>query len=486
MLNVRKTGSEGQLKASPDHLSVSYKKLNVQHELLERMTFGFKSFQARVLFRVTMLSLTLALTIYLLEKTNLQFAVVLCGLVLLLQIAELFRYVSQTHVKLTRFLESIRYSDFTSAFAIDHKLGKSFKDLNMAFNEVMEAFRKARAEKEAHWQYLNTIVEQVRTGILSYDADGNIELINMNARRFLGVSQLKNISQLSAKNFLLFQEIRKAEAAGSALYKGSTELHLTIQAASLRIRGQHVKLITLQNIRPELQRQELDAWHNLTRVLRHEIMNSITPISSLTSTLREVLEDELYIHENHYAIKTEGVSDLKAGLATIENRSKALIKFIDAYREYTSLPQPVISTVLLKDLVDHVERLMRPELEKFNIKFSCCYDSEYLTVPADREMIEHVLINLIKNAIEAASEASVPAISVHVKYDAGGVKIEVTDNGSGIIEEALEHIFVPFYTTKKTGSGIGLSLSRQIMQLHKGTLTVISEPMVRTTFTLRF
>lgn len=449
------------------------------------MTFGFKDFRARVLIRVILIGSTLALLAYMIGKPNMLFAALLTAVIIVLQLAEMFRFVSQTNRKLTRFLESVKYSDFISGFTSDNKLGKSFKDLNIAFNEVLEAFRKARSEKEEHWQYLNTVVQQVRTGILSYDADGNVQLINTNARKFLGVQRLENMEELLELNPKLYKAIFDTEPGKSNLYKGSNELYLTIQATLLRIRGDTVKLITLQNIQPELQRQELEAWQNLTRVLRHEIMNSITPISSLTSTLKEILEHDLTKHNGHYELKEEGAEDLKEGLSTIESRSRGLIKFIDAYREYTSVPQPKIRTVRLKDMIDKIAQLMKPEFKNKNIHFGYECASEYLTIQADEELIEQVIINLIKNAIEAVSETENPVIQLIAHYDAA-VKIEVIDNGPGIIREALESIFVPFYTTKRTGSGIGLSLSRQIMQMHNGTLTVDSEPGVKTIFTLRF
>jgi two-component system nitrogen regulation sensor histidine kinase NtrY len=254
----------------------------------------------------------------------------------------------------------------------------------------------------------------------------------------------------------------------------------------LRIRGLDIKLVTLQNIQPELQKQELEAWQNLTRVLRHEIMNSITPISSLTSTLREILDHDMEKKGDHYELKDEGAEDLRDGLSTIENRSKGLIKFIDAYREYTSLPKPHFKTILLREIIEKVAQLMRTELKKTKIKFHFECRNEYLTIQADEEMIEQVLINLLKNAIEALADTPDPHLSLIGSYDENTIKIEVEDNGSGIIPEALEHIFVPFYTTKKTGSGIGLSLSRQIMQMHNGSITVESEPDVKTRFTLRF
>ena len=443
-------------------------------------------FRSRVILRVIFLGLTLSLFMYMIGRPNMLFAGILTGVILILQLVEIFRFVSQTNRKLTRFLESVKYSDFISGFASDNKLGKSFKDLNVAFNEVLEAFRKARSEKEEHWQYLNSVVQQVRTGILSFDADGNVQLINMNARKFLDVQTLKNIHALKEINPKLYQALSEVKPGKGVLFKGTNELYLTIQATELRIRGNDVKLLTLQNIQPELQKQELEAWQNLTRVLRHEIMNSITPISSLTSTLKDILEYDLTQKDTHYELKQEGAEDLREGLNTIENRSRGLIKFIDAYREYTSLPAPKIKTVRLKDLIEKVSMLMRQEIKKNNITFHHECNSEYLTIQADEEMIEQVLINLLKNAAEAVSGSQHPRIDLIGKYDGNHIRIEVIDNGPGIIPEAIDKIFVPFYTTKKRGSGIGLSLSRQIMQLHHGTLTVESELEVRTVFTMRF
>lgn len=446
----------------------------------------FNDFRGRVAFRVIFLGITLALFIYMIGNVNMFFAAILTFVIIIIQLVELYRFVSQTNRKLTRFLESVKYSDFISGFTSDNKLGKSFRELNIAFNEVLEAFRKARSEKEEHWQYLNTVVQQVRTGILSFDPEGNVQLINTNARKYMDVQTIKNIHELEDKNPKLLEALLQVASGKSTLYKGANELSLTIQATELRIRGNDVKLITLQNIQPELQKQELEAWQNLTRVLRHEIMNSITPISSLTSTLKDILDHDLTKKDQHYELKEEGADDLREGLMTIENRSKGLIKFIDAYREYTSLPNPKMKTVLLKDLVEKVATLMRHEVKKHTIEFNVSCHSEYLTIQADEEMIEQVLINLVKNAIEAVQSVHNPRIDLIGHYHENHILIEVTDNGPGIIPEAIDHIFVPFYTTKKTGSGIGLSLSRQIMQLHNGTLTVESEPDVKTVFTLRF
>ena len=313
-----------------------------------------------------------------------------------------------------------------------------------------------------------------------------MQLINANAKRFMGVLSIKNISELTGKNPNLLRAIQEVQPGKGLLHKSDQDFLLTIQATELRIRGNTMKLLTLQNIQSELQQQEIEAWQNLTRVLRHEIMNSITPISSLTSTLREILDHDMTQKSHHYELKNEGAEDLREGLTTIENRSKGLIKFIDAYREYTSLPQPKIKNVNVRDFIERVVQLMRPEIKKSSIEFAHNCESEYLTIQADEEMIEQVLINLIKNSLEALVETNSGKIHVTGRYDGRQVTIQVTDNGPGIIKEALNKIFVPFFTTKRTGSGIGLSLSRQIMQMHNGNLTVESEPGVRTVFAMRF
>lgn len=446
----------------------------------------FRDFRFRVGFRVALLGLIMSLFVYMINQPHMVFAAMLTGLIIIGQLVELYVFTSQTNRKLTRFLESVKYSDFISGFTADNKLGAGFRDLNTEFNEVLEAFRKARSEKEEHWQYLNTVVQQVRTGILSFDPEGNVQLINANARRFMGVTSIKNIEELRKQNPGLLQAIHEVGPGKSTLYKSNQETLLTIQATELRIRGNTMKLLTLQNIQSELQQQEIEAWQNLTRVLRHEIMNSITPISSLTSTLREILDHDMVKQNEHYELRDEGAEDLRDGLTTIENRSKGLIKFIDAYREYTSLPQPKLKTVKIHDFLERVCQLMRSDIKKTTVELSSHCDSEFLTVQADEEMIEQVLINLIKNSVEALSDTPAGRITVHGYYTGMHVTIDVTDNGPGIIQEAMTKVFVPFFTTKKTGSGIGLSLSRQIMQMHNGNLTVKSEPGVRTVFTMRF
>jgi len=448
---------------------------------------GFSSFRIKVLIRVILLALFVSFFLFLLQDKEKIVTTVLIGAMAIVVLGELYYFVERTNRKLTRFLESVRYSDFVSGFAADDQLGKSFKDLNKAFNEVLEAFRTARSEKEEHWQYLNTVVQQIGTGLLSFDEEGNIELINTIARKYIRAPQIHNINELKITDPELHKHFINIKPGTNRLYQVDAKTQLAIHATELILRKKDYKLITLQNIQPELQQKEIEAWQNLTRVLRHEIMNSITPIASLTSTLKDILVEDLTQNNGSFELGTEAVDDLQDGLNTIEGRSQGLIRFIDAYRDYTSIPEPKLKLISLAELVDHIANLLKIEIRKSNVDFEWMVEPEDIKINVDEEQMEQVLINMLKNAIEAVEDCKEPKVSIKSGFDVNGnVQIQIRDNGQGIVPEALERIFIPFYTTKKTGSGIGLALSRQIMQLHNGSLTVDSEPDEYTEFTLKF
>ena len=445
---------------------------------------GFKDFRFGVLWRIVLISLTISGSLYFGLIIGQWVSATIVFIILIFLLIELFGYVTKTNRKLTRFLESIKYADFISGFSADDKLGESFQQLNTAFNEVMDAFRKERSEKEEHLQYLNTVVEHVSTGLLAYNELGEVELINATAKKYLQTPQIHNIEELIDNNSRLYKALFDLQSGKSVLFRSDEDIQLAIHATIIRLKGSQVKLIALQNIQPELQKKELEAWQNLTKVLRHEIMNSITPISSLTSTLKDILMEDLKLKDDVYSIDASGVDDLQEGLNTIENRTKGLINFINAYRDYTNIPQPKIQQINLSELLDHVSQLMKVELRKNNVNFKCTSDD--VTISLDPDLIEMVLINLVKNGIEASISNPSPEVSVIGLETDGVVSVSVTDNGDGIIPEAIDKIFIPFYSTKQRGSGIGLSLSRQIMQLHQGTLTVKSSVGNGSTFVMRF
>lgn len=448
---------------------------------------GFSDFRFKTAIRVILLGITLWLFTWLIQHPELIITAMLGGVIIILQLFELFNFVSQTNKKLTRFFESVKYGDFASGFTYDDKLGHSFRDLNMALSEVLEAFRKTRSEKEEHWLYLQTVVEHVNTGLISFDEDGKVGLMNAAAKKLIETDQLRNIEKLLEYKPRLYKALFDLPSGKSVLYKEGNAKELSIHATTIRLQGNSYKLVALQNIRNELQKKELDAWQNLTRVLRHEIMNSITPITSLTSTLKEIIKEDVVKYNEEYQINEESLTDLQDGLDTIEGRSKGLAGFLDAYRDYTSIPLPDVKEFKVKSLIEKVTQLLRGEFKKANAEIICNVHPASLTVMADQNLIEQVLINLIKNALEAMEKTQNPTVELLSYLDINqNVVISVKDNGEGIIREALEQIFIPFYTTKPRGSGIGLSLSSQIMRMHNGTLEVDSEPKVGTEFRLRF
>lgn len=429
-----------------------------------------RHFAIGIIWRVGILSIVLMGLVYFFLQ-NQWSAVGLFSILVALIFFWIFTYTTSINRKLARFFESVRYSDFTVKFRSDNKLGKSFEEVNQQFNGVLEAFRQARAEKEANLHYINTIVQHVNVGLLSYDTSGNIELINNAAFRILNIYRLRNINELAKTSHAgLFDILNNISSGSKALYQTSNEKQISINAATVSLRGRVIKLISLQNIQAELQQKELEAWQNLTKVLRHEIMNSVTPIVSLASTMREIIEIDLTEKEEIQ----ETVSDLKEALFTIENRSKGIMNFVNAYREFTSIPKPTFEDTNSKDLIAQVLNLVQPQLKEKQIVLKTEFKEDFELV-ADTEQIEMVLINIIKNAVESVENRLNPQVRIRT-YEIDERKIiEIADNGSGIEPEALEKIFIPFYTTKKTGSGIGLSLSRQIMQMHGGNLKVSSK-----------
>jgi len=445
----------------------------------------FRTFGAGLIIRVVALILVIfaACGVFLFSFNYLVAAAFL--FLISLQTYNLHYYVDGTNRKLIRFLESVRWSDFSIGFAADNKLGYSFKVLNQQFNEVLDAFRQARAEREANLQYLNAVVHHVSVGLLAFDTEGNVELVNNAALKLLGIYRLRTLNELLKAHPELVELVQKLRSQSKDLYQTPNEQQLSVYATVISLRGKTIKLVSLQNIKSELQQKELEAWQNLTRVLRHEIMNSITPITSLIATMHDIVTYDLEVNAGN----SEAVADIKEALRTIENRSVGLLNFVNAYRNFTNIPQPNLESIYVKKVVGSVFQLMQTDVKNAGIAFSCAVTPDELTMTADSEQIEMVLINLIKNALEALSGTGTEAAAISItgyRNESQQVIIDITDNGPGIIPEALEKIFIPFYTTKKTGSGIGLSLSRQIMQMHGGILKVTSEVNQGTTFTLKF
>jgi len=449
---------------------------------------GFRSFVAGIIWRVIgVLLLVFGIVYTFLLEESLILTVIFC-LLLTAMTTNLIAFVTTTNRKITRFLESIRYSDFSSTFTKDSKLGKSFRELNLSFNEVIEAFKKTRAEKEEQMLFFQIMIQHINTGILSFDSKGRIGVINGAAKQLLQIHQFKDIYDLGKLSTDLLTSVVNLKPGESFSINIRSDLHLNVQSAAFKMEGNSWTLISFQNIKTELQKNELQAWQNLTKVLRHEIMNSMTPIASLANSLGTILEEDILEKDDGtLELERECYLDLSEGLGTISKRSTGLVDFVNAYRDYTNIPQPVLSKVSVKQLFDNCHVLLKEELTKSGISLSIQVNPPGLEISADQELIQMILINLIKNARESMALAENRAIILSARLDSqSNPIIEVTDHGEGIVPEALERIFVPFYTTKKTGSGIGLAISRQIMNLHQGTLEVQSTLGKKTSFLLRF
>lgn len=432
-----------------------------------------KHFATGLILRTLLLTLTAVATGYVVaEASASQWLWTLLGIVALVwQASSFYTYITSVNRKLTRFLESVQYSDFSVTFKSDNALGPSFRGLNQQFNDVLEAFRQARAEKETNLHYLNTIVQHVSVGLLAFDAAGTIELVNQTALRLLGTYRLRQLQELESAHPQLVLLLQETQTNRPMVYQdASNQAQLSVRCTSVRLRGRLVTLVSLQNIQSELQQKELEAWQNLTKILRHEIMNSITPIVSLVGTMQQIIDEDL---EDTLA-RAEPVNDLREALMTIESRGRGIMRFVDAYRHFTSIPPPRLGDVSVYRLLKTVVALVQPELQQRQIGLQTNWPEQELMIQIDAGQIEMVLLNLLKNAMESLASQPDALIQIDTQTAEGRVIIRISDNGSGIEPEALEKIFIPFFTTKKTGSGIGLSLSRQIMQLHRGQLTAES------------
>ena len=447
----------------------------------------YKRFSIGIAVRIILITSCIFLGIWLYYVQQLWLAPTILAIIVTILCGEMIYYVNSINHKLARFLDSIRFTDFSSSFTSDSKMGGSFREVNKAFNEVMEVFKQTRAEKEEQMLFLQVIIQHITTGIISFNQEGKIGVINNAAKHLLQIPQFRDITDLGRLSPKLLKEVVDLKPGQRISFRVNSSLHLIIQSASLKMGGHSWTLLSLQNINAELQSNELEAWQNLTKVLRHEIMNSITPISSLVESLRTILDEDSYVQQEGMLIKKDGFQDIQEGLDTIANRSKGLVAFVNAYRDYTNIPEPKKELVLVKTLFENVIGLMKEELKSNQVDVQTEIVPAELEVLCDPDLISMILINLVKNASESIQYQADRSIFLRaIGQGDMGINIQVEDHGAGIIPEALERIFVPFYTTKKTGSGIGLAISRQIMNLHRGSLQVSSVPNEKTVFTLNF
>lgn len=409
----------------------------------------------------------------------------LIGLALVLTIITLL--VLRIHLKLrsefSQFVKSVRYRDFSRHYEVSGSLPYQ-KSLRKGFNLIQETFRTISKEKETQYQYLQTVLEMVDTGILAYqDETGKVMWMNDSLKELLGIPYLKTIESLSKRDPNLHDRIislEPGERAIIALKQDQEKIKVVLSATRFLIGGISYKLVVFQNVSEALDETESMAWQKLLSVMTHEIMNSVAPISSLANTLQSRIKE---------IPDTPGgqISDLELGIETIKNRSEGLLRFAEVYRNLYKITGGKFELIRLSDIFGNIHRLMKPKLEQLHISVEFIMKEPLLTIRLDKGLIEQVLINLILNAIDAVKETSEPKILITAYTDNDNKPIiKVADNGSGIPPEMLDLIFIPFFSTKKNGNGIGLSLCKQIMQVHKGTIAVQSIPTQGTAVYLRF
>ena len=443
-----------------------------------------KDYQWRIVVRVVLLFLTLTVGSFFLVKGWHLYLALLAPLVIY-QVVEFIRYQSKTHEELGQFVEAVHYRDFSRYFDVKHA-SADIQPLRQGFNEINTTFKVISKEKETQYQYLQKILELVDTGILSYELEsGEVVWMNESLKRMLQLPYLKTIQSLEKRDRVLFEEVSSLQPGESRIGTAHLErsfFKVLLSATAFQTEGKKYKLIAFQNVNEALDETESKAWQKLLSVMTHEIMNSIAPISSLANTLKGRLQQSLLEPGNPVAVE-----DLEVGIETIKRRSEGLLKFAETYRNLNKITQLKLKNVYARELFANLHQLMQPTFEQKNIELEIILRDTDLSFEADPSLIEQVLINLMVNAIEAVKEQENPKIILSAdSNEKRKAIIRVADNGSGMPEEVIDKIFIPFFSTKKSGSGIGLSLCKQIMMLHKGNIQVQSVEGRGTVFSLHF
>lgn len=406
--------------------------------------------------------------------------------VIIYSLVEFFRFHKEAQVELNQFVESIHYRDFSRNFDVKHAPA-DLQPLRKGFNEINSTFKVISKEKETQYQYLQKILELVDTGILSYKhEDGEVVWINETLKQMIHVPYLKTIHSLAKRDEELYKQItalKPGETKIATAHAEKKSFKVLLSATAFQTDGEKFKLIAFQNVDEALDETESKAWQKLLSVMTHEIMNSIAPISSLADTLKNMLQESVSSLNNN----SGSVDDLKLGIDTIKKRSEGLLKFAETYRNLNKITTLNLKKVYVRDLFENLSTLMEPTLDQKNIEMEIVLKDTDLILEADTTLIEQVLINLLVNSIDAVKDREEAKITLSADMMANKkVLIKVTDNGQGMSQEVLDKIFIPFFSTKKSGSGIGLSLCKQIMMLHHGNIHAQSIEGIGTSFLLQF
>lgn len=445
----------------------------------------FNRYEWRLVLRVILLFITLTLTSILVVKDLYLFLVITIPLVVY-EVLDLIRFQKKAQDEVSQFVESIHYRDFSRHFDV-RKAPNELKPLRKGFNEINTTFKLISRERETQYHYLQKILELVDTGILSYEQDnGETGWINEAFKQLIGVPYLKTIHSLEKREEGLYKEIIKLKPGDSKIVtmtRNQQLIKILVTASVLRSDEKIYKLVAFQNVSEALDETESKAWQKLLNVMTHEIMNSVAPISSLADTLKNRLQSP----EIAGCVASSQLEDLELGIDTIKRRSEGLLKFTESYRSLNKITKLDLTKILVRNLFETLNSLMRPTLEKKHIELEIILRDPALAIEADLNLIEQVLINLMVNAVEAVKDRENPRLTLSAEIQSNNkTLVKVMDNGLGMPPELLDKIFIPFFSTRKNGSGIGLSLCKQIMLLHKGNIQVQSSNGIGSAFILQF
>lgn len=448
---------------------------------------GFKSFRLNVLLRLALFVALAFVALWGATNTDWQVTPAVSGVLAAGMLVELVRYVESVNRELAAFLEFIAHDDFSTSFPIRVK-GRVFDDLEEAYGVLLAKYRGLNEARELNHRYLEALVEHVSTALLCLDDEDKVTLMNRQAKRLFRIPHLNSLQSLQRIDPALPAEIESLGDGDRTLIRPQIDgdsLQLAVYLTEFVLLDRKYRLISFTNIRDELEQREIDFSQKLIKVLTHEIMNSVTPIIALCKVIEESLAEAP--DGARSPAELPDADDLKRSVASIQSRGDGLLRFVQAYRSLTSLPKPERRPVDVRELLAETVTLLAPTLEPKGIRLETRIDGEGLSIEADPEQLQQVLINLVRNAVEALEGQSGGRIVLSGARDADGkTSIRVTDNGPGIPEEHIENVFVPFFTTKRGGTGVGLSVSRQILFLNRGLISVRSNAGRGAEFTLQF
>jgi two-component system, NtrC family, nitrogen regulation sensor histidine kinase NtrY len=448
---------------------------------------AYSRFRTGVTLRAAALALTIVAVACMIAQTRWYVTITLVLATALAQMVGLVRFATQSSREVARFLDAISFDDTSQSFS--GLLGDSaHSELGEAMARVLTQLRVVRSEREEQARYLQTLVAHVPVALISADARGGVRLLNMAARRLFGtaLAEKAQFARHGEAFAVGMESIRPGSTAILRMERPTGTLQLKVAVTELALGGIRHRLISLQNIESEMSAQEMAAWQTVIRVMAHEVMNSLTPVSSLAATAHDLVTGvikQLPAEDPRAAALT----DAAEALETVTRRSQGLLHFVQNHRRLTKHLVTQIELAPVQRVFARLQRLLANDLAARDIHLTTSVEPETLELAADTELLDQALINLVRNAIEALRDAPAGHIALSAHRDPDGrVAIVVADNGPGITPDQREKIFVPFFTTKRQGSGVGLTLVRQIATAHGATVDVSNTPGGGATVSMRF